>query len=199
MIFQRSPPVRRYRRYSSYPQLLRHDFQYRCAYCLTHEFHLGGEAAFAIDHHRPRKGLYARPDLENDYRNLYWCCAECNQNKADHWASPQEEALGFGWIDPCEVWGDHDMHWNISPEGEICWLTPRGEYTIKTLLLNRREWLKYHWNRLHTWQQRREVLINLLMQKTMTSEIRSEIEYQLQELNSSLEPPVFHRSRGIKG
>ena len=100
MLFTRSVPKRRYRDYTRYRDLLRQDFQYRCAYCLIHEFHNGGVANFAIDHHRPTGGAYARPDLADDYTNLYWCCSECNQNKADQWPSPQQATLGFGWIDP---------------------------------------------------------------------------------------------------
>lgn len=95
MIFRRSVPPRNYRDYTRYRKLLRADFQYRCAYCLTQEHPLGGEANFSIDHHRPRRGHYARPDLENVYTNLYWTCRECNENKADHWTSPEEEAQGF--------------------------------------------------------------------------------------------------------
>ena len=125
MLFTRSVPKRRYRDYTRYRDLLRRDFQYRCAYCLIHEFHNGGAANFAIDHHRPMRGVYARPDLAGDYANLYWCCSECNQNKADRWPAPQQEALGFRWIDPCELWGDHDLHWQITYDGEISGLLLR--------------------------------------------------------------------------
>ena len=44
MIFVRSIPKRRYSDYKRYRQRLRRDFQYRCAYYLTHERFLGGEA-----------------------------------------------------------------------------------------------------------------------------------------------------------
>ena len=52
MIFRRQP-VRLYRDYTEYRPFLRQDFHYRCAYCLTHEYFVGGEAGCTIDHHRP--------------------------------------------------------------------------------------------------------------------------------------------------
>lgn len=91
MIFVRSVPKRLYRNYRSYRVLLRSDFRYHYAYCLTQEAFLGGEVNFAIEHYHPRNGPYARPDLENVYANLYWTCSECNGNKADQWSSPCEE------------------------------------------------------------------------------------------------------------
>ena len=171
MIFRRSNPRRAYRDYTRYRQRLRADFQHRCAYCLTQEHHLGGEANFSIDHHRPRRGLYARPDLENVYTNLYWTCRECNENKADRWTSPEEEARGLQWIDPCEHWGDHDLHWEISSEGTIRWLTPVGEYTIIRLRLHRRAWLKRHWQQLREWQQAHEELLQILAHKELPEEL----------------------------
>src|SRR5436305_46467 len=104
MLFTRSIPERQYRDYTLYRPLLRRDFHYRCAYCLTQEFFLGGEANFEIDHHRPRSGPHARPDLESVYENLYWSCAECNQNKGDTWPEEEEYARGLRFIDPCEEW-----------------------------------------------------------------------------------------------
>ncbi len=193
MIFTRSIPKRRYRNYSLYRSLLRTDFQHRCAYCLVHEYHNGSDANFSIDHHRPRNGMYARRDLENEYANLYWCCNECNQNKGDQWTSPQEETLGFGWLDPCESWGDHDLHWQINSDGEIAWLTSVGEYTVKKLMLHEREWLKDYWREIAKRQNLREMLMASLETREIPSMERTLIEQRLQELNRYLEPPVFHR------
>src|SRR5579871_1556139 len=124
MIFPRSVPPRRYRDYTRYRPLLRADFQYRCAYCLTHERYLGGEAGCAIDLHRPQQGPYARPDLASEYSNLYWTCRECNDNKSDTWPSPEEEALGSQFFDPCTSEGDHDLHLRMLPDGSLEPLTP---------------------------------------------------------------------------
>ncbi len=62
---------------------------------MTREFYLGGDVGFAIGHHRPRRGDSARPDLENDYINLYWTCGECNQNKGHTWPTAAETARGY--------------------------------------------------------------------------------------------------------
>jgi 5-methylcytosine-specific restriction endonuclease McrA len=98
MIFHRSIPEYSYRDYTRYRKLLRSDFQFRCAYCLTLETHIGGEANFTIDHYRPRRGRFARPDLEAVYSNLYWICRECNENKGDDWTTPEQEAAGIRWL-----------------------------------------------------------------------------------------------------
>ena len=83
MIFRRSPDVPVLNDYRAYRDpYLRPDFQYRCAYCLTHEFYFlqgdGGE----IDHYRP---LHAKnhdfSHLKNVYGNLYWTCGQCNLEK----------------------------------------------------------------------------------------------------------------------
>lgn len=195
MFFTRSVPKRRYRDYTRYRDLLRQDFQYRCAYCLIHEFHNGGAANFAIDHHRPVRGSYARPDLAGEYANLYWCCSECNQNKADCWPAPQQEAQGFRWIDPCEPWGEHSLHWRIAPDGNIQWLTPAGEYTIRMLMLHRREDLKAHWQRLRRLTALRDRLTEALAYETVSASLAGDIHQQIAEINEYLEPPVFSRPR----
>jgi hypothetical protein len=71
MIFERRIPPRRYADYTSYRPLLRQDFKFRCAYCLRHEFFLGGEPGCCIDHHRPVDGPHGRPDLIVEYETLY--------------------------------------------------------------------------------------------------------------------------------
>jgi len=71
MIFQRSVPAYPYKDYHDYRPLLRRDFHCLCAYCLMHEYFLGGEAGCCIDHHHPVQGPYARPDLIAEYSNLY--------------------------------------------------------------------------------------------------------------------------------
>lgn len=111
MIFTRSVPPAVFADYTRYRRLLRFDFHYRCAYCLTHEFFLGGEAGCEIDHYRPQRGAYARPDLVNVYENLYWSCRECNQNKGDTWPTPEEVAAGHRFLDPCAAHDDHNLHW----------------------------------------------------------------------------------------
>ncbi len=191
MIFSCSNPPQQ-KHYSEYRDYLRVDFRNRCAYCLVHEANKGGDANFEIDHYHPRHGKYGRLDLENVYFNLYWVCHVCNSRKGDRWVSPEEEARGWRWIDPCETWGDHELHWHIFPDGEIERLTPIGEYTVRMLMFDTDQWLKYHWRKLYEWQEQKQRLEQLLSQKLFSSE-RDEIENVLQNLQDLLTPPVFNR------
>lgn len=194
MIFIRSSPPRRHRNYSRYRALLRKDLQHRCAYCLTHEYYVGGEAGCTIDHHRPLSGQYARPDLDCDYSNLYWTCRECNENKSDTWPSDEEYENGVRFLDPCTPDGDHDLHWEVQDNGSLAALTSCGEYTIEILQLWRDQ-LQYHRARLYRWQLQRDNLINLLVRKRIHHEVRSRLETQIAELTELLEPPTFDRTR----
>lgn len=189
MVFIRSTPARHYRDYTRYRELLRHDFQHRCAYCLIREFHNGGSANFTIDHFRPRRGAFARPDLEAVYINLYWVCRECNENKADIWPDLREQAQGFGWIDPCEPWGDHELHWRMTPRGEVQWLTPLGEYTVTKLRLDTRE----------DWKAHRQLELRLgQMRDSLVRALAEILRQQIAETDHFLNPPVFDRSRRRK-
>jgi len=194
MIFRRSVPPRRYSHYTRYRSLLRRDFEYRCAYCLTHERYLGGEAGCTIDHFRPQQGPSVRPDLESDYVNLYWTCRECNDNKGDTWPGSEETERGRRFLDPCVPEDDHELHWHTNPDGSVEAITPTGEYTIEHLKLWRDQ-LVYHRARLYRWQQERNVLVELLARKRMSPETRTHLETRLIELNEYLEPPVFDRPR----
>lgn len=195
MIFIRSVPSRKFGNYRNYRSQLRSDFQNRCAYCLTHEYFLGSDANFVIDHRKPINGKFSRPELENDYANLYWTCNECNQNKADNWPSEEERLEGFDWIDPCDEEGDHDLHWLISSNGSIQWITTIGEYTVKKLMLHRRDWLRRHWARLSVWQDMQISLVDILATKDLQDELREVIELQLIALKDLISPPVFDRPR----
>lgn len=192
MIFRRSLPERNYRDYTQFRPLLRRDFHYRCAYCLIQEFFLGGEAGFEIDHYCPIHGPYGRPDLIADYTNLYWCCRECNQNKADAWPSPQDEAEGRRIIDPCELWGDHELHWNFLPDGKLESLTPVGEYTDEHLILSR-AFLQQRRAQAFRDQQEFEELTTKLRGKRISAVRRAELERRLEEVQLRLEPPIFNR------
>lgn len=196
MIFHRSIPPRLYRDYTDYRPLLRHDFQYRCAYCLMHEFFLGGEAGCCIDHHRPVNGRYARPDLSADYNNLYWCCRECNENKGDIWPSPELVAQGKRFLDPCQPTDDHDLHWRLLPTGDLEPLSLPGEYTIERLKLWR-PFLKHHRAKTFLLQEENQALEQHLKAKSLNPMQRLQLEHRLESIREWLEPPVFDRPRSI--
>ena len=190
MIFIRSIPTRRYLKYTAYRPYLRSDFKYRCSYCLLHESHNGGEANFTIDHHRPRGGNHARPDLENEYTNLYWTCRECNQNKGSTWPSSEQLAAGYAWIDPCETWGDHDLHWKIDSDGEISWKSTTGEFTIKHLRLNRRSLLKRHWRNQYRWRLELDSLQELVDSSVIPEPFLTQIAVIITELKLLISEPT---------
>ncbi|HLK56965.1 MAG TPA: HNH endonuclease [Chthonomonadaceae bacterium] len=194
MIFSRSIPKRNYRDYRLYRPLLRQDFQHRCAYCLIHEFFVGGEAGFEIDHHRPLHGPYARPDLEAVYTNLYWSCSECNANKGDTWPSPEEYEMGVRFLDPCQPDDDHDLHWKFHPDGTLQALTLIGAYTEEKLLLWR-PFLQERRAQQFRDQEEAEELEARLKRKQVNPGRRRELEQRLAEIKRRLEPPIFDRAR----
>lgn len=194
MIFLRSVPRRLYADYTRYRPLLRRDFRYRCAYCLTHEFYVGGEAGCEIDHHRPVNGRFARPDLVNVYENLFWCCRECNQNKGDIWPSDAEQSQRQHFLDPCRAEDDHDLHWVTHPDGTLTAVTEAGRFTIGRLLLWR-DFLVYNRARAFRWQQERNALRELLQTRALSDTQKSELERCLADVAEMMEPPVFERPR----
>jgi hypothetical protein len=194
MSFTRSIPARPYVDYTRYLPLLRRDFRHRYTYGLTHEFFLVGEAGCDIDHHRSRRGPFARPDLEAVYENLYWCCRECDQNKGDLWPTDEEFTAGLRFLDPCRPEDDHDHHWRTNPDGTLVPLTVTGEYTIERLMLWR-EMLVFHRARCDRWQQERDELRTWLATRRVSDEQRARLESCLIEFGEWIEPPVFHRPR----
>lgn len=67
-----------YPRYRKYRNWLRDEFSFRCVYCLRRETWWKSRKGFHIDHILPKR---KHPDLENDYDNLVWTCADCNVTK----------------------------------------------------------------------------------------------------------------------
>jgi len=194
MIFYRSIPPAVYSDYRLYRPLLRHDFQFRCAYCLRHEYFLGGEAGCAIDHHQPMSGDYARPELIAEYTNLYWCCRECNENKGSSWPTPDEHALGYRFLDPCQPNDDHDRHLDVQPDGTLKVLTNAGQYTSDTLRLWRAQLTHYRAEMLRCQIEIQEIRTRLA-DKNLPLARREGLDALLVQLSKWLEPPVFDRPR----
>lgn len=194
MIFFRSQPPKKYADYRLYRPLLRSDFHYRCAYCLRHEFFLGGEAGCCIDHHRPVHGLFSHPDLRNEYNNLYWCCRECNEYKGENWPDAGAIHRGFRFLDPCNSEDDHDLHLRVQVDGSFEILTNAGKYTCDTLRLWRAQ-LQHHRAEMLRCQDEVQHLRILLMQKSIQKDQRKLLDTMLIELLKWLEPPVFDRPR----
>jgi hypothetical protein len=116
--------------YNGYKQYLRYDFLHCCAYCTTAEAEAGA-VRFTIDHYEPRT---ARPDLVNEYKNLMWCCDECNMRKGDLVPPPKAREVGIRFFRP-----DQDI---AADHLELRGLLLRhrssiGEFTIDFVDLNR--------------------------------------------------------------
>lgn len=194
MHFPRSVPKRRYADYRRYRPLLRQDFLFRCAYCLRHEFFVGGEAGCSIDHHRPIAGPFARPDLAAAYENLYWCCRECNENKGVTWPTEHEHASGWRFLDPCDVADDHDIHLHIDLQGNVNPITNTGQYTSDCLKLWRDQLAHYRAAIIRCTNEATRIR-ELLRTGDIPDAYREALESLLREISIWLEPPVFNRSR----
>ncbi len=192
MIFRRSPDVPVLNDYRAYRDpYLRPDFQYRCAYCLTHEFYFlqgdGGE----IDHYRP---LHAKnhdfSHLKNVYGNLYWTCGQCNLEKGNLWPSDAEYVDGFRFLDPCME--DHDDHWDTHADGTVTAKTDIGRFTILFIRLDRQR-LNDLRRFLYVYQQKVVALEAELNRRNLSHEQREALLAHLTDIRALVEPPVFER------
>jgi hypothetical protein len=206
MIFRREETPPRSHDYQSYRPYLRKDFRNRCAYCLRHEGHNGGEANFCIDHYRPIRGEYGRPELECEYSNLYYACSECNGNKSDKWPSEAQRQQGYRFLNPCEPEDDydlfnlcqsqngHDQHFCFKPDGTLVPLNNPGKYTYIILVLWRPQLCD--WRAKMYQLQARATEIETIIRSIRSHQDRTELERELEEIREELHPPVFDRPRG---
>ena len=192
MIFRRTadvPPQNDYRAYRD--PYLRPDFQFRCAYCLTHEFYFlqgdGGE----IDHFRPLGAKdHDFSHLKNEYSNLYWTCGQCNSEKGSLWPSDAESAEGFRFLDPCAE--DHDDHWTTHADGTVTAKTNTGRFTIRFIRLDRPR-LNDLRRFLHVYQQKVAALESELARRELSAEQRQVLLAHLADIQPLVAPPVFQR------
>lgn len=192
MIFRRASDVPAFSDYRAYRDIyLRPDFEYRCAYCLTHEFYFlqgdGGE----IDHFRPLGAKdHDFSHLKNEYANLYWTCGQCNTEKGNSWPSTAEAADGFGFLDPCAE--DHDNHWMAYADGTLMAKTNLGRYTIRMLRLDRQR-LNDLRRLLRLYQEKIIVLEAELERRDLGSDRRTALLAHLSDIKPLVTPPVFER------
>src|SRR5665647_1039240 len=77
-----NPPV--YKNYSQYREILKVDFNFRCAYCNDH--HGYRITSFAIDHFVPRTpDGFTSTIPHNQFDNLIYSCSYCNRAKWNKW------------------------------------------------------------------------------------------------------------------
>src|SRR5262249_41233459 len=96
-----------------------------CEYCGVTETDCGGP--LTIDHYRPQsQGGADGPD------NLVYCCWRCNLHKTAYWPSaPTDPSL---WNPRDEA---RDRHLLLLADGRLFARSPKGEFTLTRLRLNR--------------------------------------------------------------
>ena len=185
MIFRRSSEVPEQNEYESYRPWLRQDFEFRCAYCLRHEFFFGGGEAGEIDHFRPR---HLFPSRVNEYRNLYWSCRKCNAVKGAKWPSEAQMERGLRFLDPC-VEG-HEDHWQTQADGVLTAFTPVGRYTIRQIRLDRPTLTQFR-EFLFGLQARVQGIEAALRETNLPPLLRAGLQAELNSAATLLHPPTF--------
>jgi len=134
---------------AGYRPHLRPLFRCRCAYCLMPDDRLGGEEGMTVDHFKPQRRY---PALRLSWSNLYYACSICNSHYKKDCPTPEEEARGERFVDPCKE--DPDEHFRLvrDPDtGDRCRvhpLSPTAQYVIFRLKLNARKSLRDFWRLL---------------------------------------------------
>lgn len=185
MIFRRSPDVPPQETYAAYRPFLRRDFDFRCAYCLRHEFFFGGGEAGEIDHFCPR---HLFPDLLNNYDNLYWSCRKCNSVKGGTWPSANQTERGLRFFDPCM--DDQTHHWQAHADGTLTALSLPGRYTIRHIRLDRPTLVQFR-AFLCGLQARVSVVEAALQEADLEPVLRAGLQAELTAAAILLSPPVF--------
>jgi hypothetical protein len=125
--------------YGKYRPYVREDFLSRCAYCMMDEVHYGGKFNFELDHFKPKKEF---GKLVCRFTNLYYCCNKCNRTKSGKWPSPEAEAAGYRFLDPCSE-NPYKKDLRELQDYSLSGHTNAGCFTIKALDLNRDELITY--------------------------------------------------------
>ena len=116
---------------------------FACEYCGVSETDTGSE--LTIDHFQPHtKGG------QDDVNNLLYCCARCNQYKADYW--PVEASDPMLWNPRQEVF---ETHFLMLTDGKLYAITATGEFTLNRLRLNRSPLIHHRLRKQHYLEETR--------------------------------------------
>lgn len=156
-------------------QHLRERFNYRCGYCGVTENEVG--ALLEIDHYRPLSA-----GGSDDLDNLVYCCPACNRFKHDYWSENEILRPLHPLLD------DLSLHIQEEEDGRLVALTPRGEFHIELIHLNRASLVE--WRRLRQANQQRRIrwlkirkeVVELLQESLQEDEVSREREEKIIQL-----------------
>lgn len=164
-------------------ELVQRLYEGRCGYCGVSEVDAGG--ALTVDHFRPvsHGGDDADP-------NLVYACFKCNQFKGDFYPNLDDRYGERRVLHPLLDQGDEHMRLD-QETGCLLPLTPRGEFHIALLQLNRPALVQHRLRRrMLTWlRERREQLEDEvdMLRSTITA-----LELHAARLERLLKPPSNH-------
>jgi len=160
---QRKLSPRQFKHYQSYKRYLQTEFVRVCVYCRQPDSS-APNINFGVDHYKP-KGIPRFSSLVCDYKNLYYCCGNCNSRKNNYW--PQDESIGPYVVNPCDYEMAKHLRFNANT-GRIEYRTLHGKHTEELLQLNDDAVVQYRLGTLKT-------------VRLYTAEIQ-QLEYQLKAI-----------------
>lgn len=134
-----APPL--YKSYASYKPFLQREFKRTCVYCQAVDTVAPG-VVFGVDHYRPKSKF---PAEATEYKNLFYCCSQCNSRKNNHWPFP--EFVDTQTIpNPCA----HVMTKHLRFRGAVVEAqSDCGTFTLKLLDLNDPKVVQFREHMIH--------------------------------------------------
>jgi len=179
---------RRFKRYQSYKRYLQTEFMRVCVYCRQPDSS-APNINFGVDHYRP-KGIPRFSSLVCDYKNLYYCCGNCNSRKNNYW--PQDESIGPYVVNPCDYEMAKHLRFNANT-GRVEYRTLHGKHTEELLQLNDDALVQYRLGTLRTVRvyneeiQQQELLLKALAGRLRDGTLsQSQYDTEEQVINQEL-------------
>lgn len=122
---------RQFKRYQTYKRFLQAEFSRVCVYCRQPDSSTRN-LNFGVDHYRP-KGIPRFAGLICTYKNLFYCCGECNSRKSNYW--PIDEAADPYVVNPCDFTMTNHLRF-IGKTGHVEAKDRNGLFTVELLQLN---------------------------------------------------------------
>lgn len=165
---QRKLFPRQFKRYQSYKRYLQTEFVRVCVYCRQPDSS-APNINFGVDHYRP-KGIPRFSSLVCDYKNLYYCCGNCNSRKNNYW--PQDESIGPYVVNPCDYEMAKHLRFNANT-GRVEYRTLHGKHTEELLQLNEDAVVQYRLSTVRIVRECNEDIQQLELQlKALVEQLR---------------------------